>query len=300
MIINKINDMEVRLNNYIDFSWLKKHVRAFFVIDETGSGCICLGMEKNGNRVFIKIAGVGTIETTLSPSESKKLLLNSVEISNDIAHDNLAKVIDSYEYSDYYIVVYEWGEGECLFDHWNFEKYASNFDIISPTRKFFQLPIKKKLDTVDVLFSFLKKVADSGYVAIDFYDGSIMYDFSNNLTTLCDIDLFRKSPAVNDVGEEFHGTKRLKSPEEYVLGDMINEETNVFTLGAMIFGFFGVFSDSDIAKRYSENKFYACQIDEWQLNKLSYEVVLKATDTSRDDRYKTIEEFNREWTNSLA
>lgn len=29
---------------------------------------------------------------------------------------------------------------------------------------------------------------------MDFYDGSIMYDFLTDATTICDIDFFRKTP----------------------------------------------------------------------------------------------------------
>lgn len=40
-----------------------------------------------------------------------------------------------------------------------------------------------------------------GYVAIDFYDGSIMYNRLNKTTNICDIDFFRKSPGSNDMGQ---------------------------------------------------------------------------------------------------
>ncbi len=46
---------------------------------------------------------------------------------------------------------------------------------------------------LDIL-SFLEYTASQGYIAIDFYDGSIMYDFTRHKTVICDIDFFRKSP----------------------------------------------------------------------------------------------------------
>lgn len=36
-----------------------------------------------------------------------------------------------------------------------------------------------------------------GYVAVDFYDGSILYDFNSNTTKICDIDLYQKKPFIN-------------------------------------------------------------------------------------------------------
>ncbi|MBQ2934710.1 MAG: hypothetical protein IJD96_00570 [Lachnospiraceae bacterium] len=54
--------------------------------------------------------------------------------------------------------------------------------------KFKELPVGKKLKAIEVLFSFLQNINQKGYVAVDFYDGSIMYDFSKDVTTICDID----------------------------------------------------------------------------------------------------------------
>lgn len=61
-----------------------------------------------------------------------------------------------------------------------------------------------------------------------------MYDFSTDTTTICDIDFFQMAPVINDKGLEWFGTKRLKAPEEYIKGSAIDEQTNIFTLGALI------------------------------------------------------------------
>lgn len=62
MIINKLDSVEFRLKEWHDFTWLKKYGTAFWSVDETGSGCICIGMEDQGKKYFCKIAGVNTIE----------------------------------------------------------------------------------------------------------------------------------------------------------------------------------------------------------------------------------------------
>ena len=80
------------------------------------------------------------------------------------------------------------------------------------------LSVSKKLKATEVLFSFFLNVNRKGYVAVDFYDGSLMYDFITNVITICDIDFFRKAPVINDKGIEWFGTKRLKAPEEYIEG----------------------------------------------------------------------------------
>lgn len=295
MIINKLDSIEFRLNEQHDFTWLKKYGTAFWVVDETGSGCVCIGMEEAGRKYFCKIAGVNTVEAEISPQESVKTLKEAVRIYHDLAHPNLIKIVEEYAYKQFYVVVFEWADGECLFDHWNFEKYQRDATIKSPRKKFKELHVSKKLKAVDVLFSFLQNVSQKGYVAVDFYDGSILYDFSADITTICDIDLFKKAPVVNDIGIEWIGTKRLKAPEEYIQGCAIDEQTNLFTLGALIFDFFGEFSEEEIHLRYCNNQFLPCSLSAWQLNEESYRVAAKAVSPNKSDRYLTFSEFYDDW-----
>ena len=57
MKINKLDNIEFRLKEPHDFSWLKKYGEAFWIVDETGSGCVCVGMKNGDIRLFCKIAG---------------------------------------------------------------------------------------------------------------------------------------------------------------------------------------------------------------------------------------------------
>jgi len=295
MIINRLDDIEFRLQELHDFTWLKRYGTAFQAIDETGSGCICIGMQKDGKKYFCKIAGVNTLEADVLPEESVQILKQAVSIYRELEHPNLITLVEAFDYEKFYVAVFEWADGECLFDHWNFEKYQRNSLLKSPKQRFGELPIYKKMKCVDVLFSFLHSVNERGYVAVDFYDGSIMYDFENDDTTICDIDFFKKAPVINDLGEDWFGTKRLKAPEEYVKGAIIDEQTNVFTLGALLFEFFGNFSEEEIGRRYAENRFVPCDITNWQLKEASYHVAVKAVSQERDSRYKTIAELYAEW-----
>ena len=295
MIINKLDSIEFRLKELHDFTWLKKYGTAFWVVDETGSGCICIGMEDAERKYFCKIAGANTVEAEVSPEESVKILKEAVHLYYDLAHPNLTKIIEEYDYNQFYVVVFEWADGECLFDHWNFETYQRDIGIKSPKENFKELPVSKKLQAIEVLNSFLQNVNQKGYVAVDFYDGSIMYDFSTDVTTICDIDLFKKAPVINDKGVDWFGTKRLKAPEEYIEGCAIDEQTNIFTLGALIFEFFGRFSDEEIHQRYCNNQFIPCTLPNWQLSEESYQVATKAVSLNKSERYLTFAEFWYEW-----
>lgn len=106
-----------------------------------------------------------------------------------------------------------------------------------------------------------------GYIAVDFYDGSILYDFSKDLTRICDIDFYRLAPSVNDMGENFWGSRRLKSPEEF--------------MGAIAFELLGGEMDHSFSK--------------WEANRSLYEVAIRAVSMDREQRYKTIYEFKNAW-----
>ena len=122
-----------------------------------------------------------------------------------------------------------------------------------------------------------------GYVALDFYDGSILYDFVNESTTICDIDLFRKKPCINDMGRMW-GSSKFMSPEEYRLKAEIDEITNVYTLGAFAFALFGNYERS---------------YDKWSLNSELYSVATKATSSDRDKRHQSIKQLIKEWNDAM-
>ncbi|RDU23669.1 hypothetical protein [Anaerosacchariphilus polymeriproducens] len=298
MVINKIDEIEFQLNRKIDFSWLNKYGNAFSVIDQTGSGCLCVGIQDKVDKYFCKIAGVGTVNAEVAPLEAVNILKKSVQLYQNLKSPNLIEMVDAYQYNEFFIAVFKWSEGECLFDHWNFEKYKNNSSLKSPAERFKKLDAKRKLKVVDEIFTFMINVSKHNYVAVDFYDGSILYDFKNDETTFCDIDFFRKSPVINNMGSDWYGTKRLKSPEEYIFGDIINEVTNVFTIGALIFDFFGDFDSEDILKRYNDCCFYPSTLEKWSLNEKSYNVVIKATKQKRENRYRTIREFYAAWSDA--
>ena len=297
MVVCKIDGVEFKLREYQDFSWINNYGKVFSVIDETGSGCISFGVEKENTKYFIKVAGAKTVEAEISEKESIELLKDAVEKYKKIHHPNLIKYIDSFDYNEFFVIIYEYAEGECLFDHWNFEKYENDSTIKSPIKKFKELSIDKRLDVADKLFSFFETVIESGYVAVDFYDSSIIYNFKNDETTFCDIDLFRKLPSINDLGKDYYGTKRLKAPEENEIGSTIDELTNEFTLGAIIFDMFSDVSNNN--ERYEKGMFIPNKKNEFELNDNTYNVLLKATDYDRNNRYKSILEFEKEFRNTI-
>ncbi len=297
MVVKKIDNISYKLREEQDFSWLNEYGSVFKVIDETGSGCISFGVEKDNKKFFFKIAGAKTVEAEVSEEESIKLLKDAVEKYKDIKDDNLIKYVDSFMRNDCFVVIYEYAEGECLFDHWNFDKYKENNIIETPAYRFKNLPLEKRLNVIEKLFIFFEHVIDSNYVAVDFYDSSIIYDFNSDNVTFCDIDLFRKMPTKNDLGIDYYGTKRLKAPEENELGAIIDEKTNEFTLGAIIFDMLSKVNNND--ERYKLGMFIPNNIYDFELSYEVYNVLLKATNYDRNKRYNSIREFHMEFNNII-
>lgn len=300
MVNYNLNGICFSLKDEYNFSWLKSLGTVFAVFSQTDSGNISFGVRNGEEKWFVKVAGLRTIESNRTPAEAVETLKLVTTIYEDIKHQNLISLVKHYQLEDVYVVVFKWVEGDCLFDYWNFEKYNDNSQIIAPAERFKQLPVTQRLKSANVLFSFLDEVSKCGYVAVDFYDGSIMYDFLNGTTTICDIDLFRKKPTKNDMGENYWGTKRLKAPEEYIFNAIIDETTNVYTLGALLFNnYFGSFTESEKQLRYTQNQFAPCSFEKWDLNGASYDAVLKAVDLDRSKRYQSISEFYSAWNTAL-
>ena len=299
MVNIHLGNVEFQLKEWHDFSWLNSFGKVFCVFSQNDSGNIRFGVDNGKEKYFVKVAGLKTVESVRTSEEAVASLKEAMAVYEDIKHPNLIELVKHYSLGGIYIAIFKWADGDCLFDHWNFEKYHKNPQIVPPAERFKQLPPNKKIKSVEVLFTFLSVVSKSNYVAVDFYDGSIMYDFSTNTTTICDIDFFRKKPTINDMGEDFFGTKRLKAPEEYVKGAVIGEVTNVYTLGALIFSFFGNFTDNDIRQRYMKNAFTPCSFENWELSKSCYDIVLKAISIDKASRYTSIDDFFITWNNAL-
>ena len=150
-------------------------------------------------------------------------------------------------------------------------------------RIFMALPLQDRLAVFKEVLSFFEYTASRGYVAVDFYDGSVLYDFKNKKTTVCDIDFFQNQPYVNPM-ERLWGSSRFQAPEEYQQGAVIDEITNVYTIGAFAFALFGEYSRT---------------AEKWQLSANLYEVAAKAVSDDRLFRQRSIQQFRKEWEAAL-
>ena len=280
MIDLVIDGVIVKLRELHDFRFLKKFGKVFCVFDKQDSGNICFGLDNGTEKVFIKYAGAKTVEYNGETPVAIERLKKAMPLYKVLKHNSLIKFIESFETNDGYAVIFKWADGQCMHAHWDFEKYSKYTHPKSPNFKYRNLPLEERLNSLETIFTFHEFVASKGYVAIDFYGGSIMYDFATQTTTICDIDFYEKQPFINNMGRMW-GSSRFMSPEEYEMGAAIDEITNVFNMGAITFELLG-----DNKERSFKN---------WQGSKLLYNIAKKAVSPQRCDRYQSLVEFRAEW-----
>ena len=261
-----------KLKSAFDFSFLSEYGTVFKVYDDQDSGNICFGTKKDGQCYFIKFAGAPTEQYTGDPADAIARLKATLPVYSELQHENLIELVEAKDIGGGFAMVFKWASGDCMG-----RMYPASH------RRFMQLPVDARLTVFRDILSFFEYIASQNYVAIDFYDGSIMYDFENGKTTICDIDFFRKQPCFNDMGRMW-GSSRFQAPEEFQLGAVIDEITNVYTVGATAFALFG---------EYNRTR------DKWQLNDRLFEVVTKAVSDNRAERQQSIKQLREEWESFL-
>ncbi len=263
-----IDGIPCKLKSAFDFSFLSKYGKIFKVFDDQDSGNICFGVEKDNAKYFIKFAGAPTERSTISAEEAMANLKYTTSIYKDLKHDSLIKYISDEEVGGGYAVIFEWVNAECMGRMYPLSR-----------KKFMTMSLEKKMQVFEDILIFHKHVAEQNYVAIDFYDGSVMYDFENEKTIICDIDFYSKTPYINEMGRMW-GSSKMMSPEEFQKGMAIDEITNVYNMGAFAFA---LFSDYDRSK------------DSWTLSKKLYNVVIKAISDDRGNRHQSIGQLLKDW-----
>lgn len=267
-----IDGLPCKLKSPFDFSFLHKYGKVFKIFDDQDSGNICFGTFNNCGRKFIKFAGAPTERYDGDPADAVKILRSAACIYKELEHPNLIKLRDAREIGGGYALVFDWTDGICMG-----RQYPDSH------KKVMELPICEKLGIYRAILNFHMFVADCGWVAVDFYDGSVLYDHASRKTFICDIDLYAHRPYINHMGRMW-GSSRFMSPEEYTLGAVIDEATNVYTMGAMAFA---LFSDSDRSREI------------WPLRDAAYEVATRATSGDRTHRQQSVRELAAEWEESI-
>jgi serine/threonine-protein kinase len=263
----QIDGVSFSLREEHDFHWLQQEGRVFTVFDRQDSGNISFGVERDGLKRFIKYAGAQPVYYVGKSETAVAQLQSAMSVYEQMRHPSLVKLICHGPQHDGYVAAFHWFEGESLHTPSHYERFK-------------QLPFKQRLRAFQAIVSFHCFVEEQGFVAVDFYAGSLMYDFDKQQIIICDIDLYQRKPFTNLMGRLW-GSSRFMSPEEFQLGAAIDARTNVYTMGATAFYLFG-----DARNR---------SMQKWDASGALYEVATRAVQSERDDRYPTVAAFREAW-----
>lgn len=273
-----INWESVNEINQCPEAFLKELGEIFAVFDERtqDSGNISYGVKIGDARYFVKTAGlIQNSNPYLQHPQRIELLYNAARLSRECAHPALARlrhVVDASSYGP--LLVYEWAEGSLLG-----APRAKRDDPRSPYQRFLRLGSVEIARALDTVFNLHHELAKLGWVALDFYDGCLIYDFERRWLTVVDLDTYRDHPSINDMGRMF-GSTRFMAPEEFELGAPLDSRTNVFTMGRTIAVFLSDGSMERSKFRGSEPLF---------------EVMRRACREKRTERYESMDEFYSAW-----
>ncbi len=266
--IQYIDGIPLKLKAPFDLDFIHRYGTVFKVFDDQDSGNLCFGVKsEDEKRYFIKFAGVPTARAIVSGEEAIANLKHTVPIYQDLAHPTLIKFVKAEKVGNGFAMVFEWADAICAQ-----RMYPADY------KAFQELSLETKQHIFSDIIEFHAHIAAKGYVAIDFYDGSIMWDAENERTIICDIDFYQKSPYVGR--KDMWGSQRFVSPEERTDGAVIDEVTNVYTMGATAFCLFANSSRSPEA---------------WPLSQELYKVVKKATSDIRSERQQALSQLFKEW-----
>ncbi|UCG26394.1 MAG: serine/threonine protein kinase [Chloroflexota bacterium] len=243
----------------------------FRVFRRQDSGCVSYGVWVDGRHWFVKHS---------SEPRGMAGLRRARHLHETFEHPALARLYNSFRTRDGLALIYEWLPGEVLYDYT--ASGISRDDPAGAHARFRALPIEQILAALDTIYDVHLMLAQKGFVAVDFYDGCIIYDFNRGRTYLCDLDEYRPGPFVLE-DERLPGSRRFMAPEEWRRGSTIDQVTNVYTLGRTAVELLG---SGGLTGRT------------WRGSSALQVVVGRATSAERAARQQSVQEFVAEWSAS--
>ena len=205
----------------------------------------------------------------------------AVRFRRAVTHPAIIALRASFPTPSGMAVVHDWAAGEVLNDPL-VPGSRPRAEPGSAFARFRQLPVGQILAAFDTILDVHLTVADAGFVAVDFYDGCLIYDFDRCVLRLCDLDLYCPGPYVLE-SDRRYGSTRFMAPEEFVRGSTIDESTTVFTLGRAAFVLLSRGERGEEDHRL------------WRAGDRLFEVARSATRPAPTDRYGSVRALAHAW-----
>jgi serine/threonine-protein kinase len=262
--------------------YLNRVGRVFAVFGEKtqDSGNVSYGVEFAGERYFVKTAGEpGDTRWLLSHAQRVALLKNAVELRRSCDHPALPILHNVIESPHGPMLIYEWLKGELLSP-----KSPARDGAPTAVERFKALADDIIFAALDTVHELHEQLADAGWIAEDFYDSCLIYDFTEHRMRVFDLDTYHRGPFINETGRLF-GSSRFMAPEEFVRGARIDQRTTVFTLGRLA-SIFLSWATANAGQLRGTDALVA--------------VIRKACDADPAQRYPSVRVFLRAWQTARA
>lgn len=240
----------------------------FAVFEDQDSGCLSYGVVIEGARWFVKLA----------PDPATTAMLRSAaRFHAAVRHPVILAPVAFADLGERAGIAYPWAPGAVLY-HPTRSHRPSRTDPASPMRAFRAQPPAIVSRVVDDIFDAHLAVAAAGCVAVDFYDGCMLYDPHTATVRLIDLDHYRPGPFTVGPGL-LPGSTRYLSPEERTTGAVVDERTTVHTMGrtALL-----LMDEGDMEQA-------------WRGTPDQRQVLLRATSTHPAARYDSVARFVLAW-----
>ena len=248
-----------------DFLAANTNVFATFDYCPQDSGNISYGVRIADRRYFVKTPGlVDDGKPYLDHADRVNVLRNAVRLAQSCDHPTLPTLHQVIESPEGPMLFYDWVEGEL---------------VRNALKQVKCLPVGEILDLLNDVYDLHVELVKRGWIANDFYDGSMIYDFHRRQLHAIDLDTYHLGPFTNDMGRMF-GSTRFMAPEEFKLGATIDQRTTVFTLGRTA------------AVLLSDN---SLDRTPFRGSDTQYDTMLKACQQDPDARFQTVAQFRDSW-----
>jgi hypothetical protein len=236
----------------------------FQSFEDQDSGCRSYGVEEAGQRVFLK----------LGPPEQ---LRRAAEFHLNVQHEAIVAPLAFAERAELAVLAYPWCPGEVLY-HPVASRRVARTDPASPMYRFRAQPEQVVRRAIRTILAAHTAVIEGGYVAVDFYDGAMLWDPETATMRLIDLDEYQ--PVNSTVGTfPMTGSRRYLAPEEQVPGAILDERTTVYTMGRT----------ARILLDAGDNE------DAWRGTAAQFLIVTRATEPDPADRYQRLWDFSDAW-----
>lgn len=229
------------------------------------SGNVSYGVDVCGQRYFVKTAGlVEDSKSFLNHASRVEVLRNAVRVAESSEHPTLPELRQVIESPDGPMLFYEWVDGKL---------------VRNSLQRVHNLPVSDVVGLLSQVYDLHVDLVRRGWIANDFYDGSMIYDFERGEFHAVDLDTYHRGPFINRMGR-MYGSKRFMAPEEFRLGAEIDERTTVFNMGRTA------------AVLLSDN---SLDREAFRGRDSQYEVMLRACQDAPDERFQSVSELCSAW-----